>query len=69
VILYQSDTDNLIIERKCVAEELYRITVSYGQKVIKTWTEYTSGDPIRDNREHARMARQWIIDNRWNGNV
>lgn len=67
MILYMSDTDNLIIERKCATEDLYRITVSYGQTVIESWTEWFSGDPDRDNRDHARMARQWIMDNRWNG--
>jgi hypothetical protein len=69
MILYQSNTDNLWIERKCATEDLYRFHVRYGQKEIATWTEYTSGDPIRDNRDHARIARQWIIDNRWNGNA
>ena len=67
MILYMSNTDNLIIERKCATEDLYRITVRYGQKEIASWTEWFSGDPERDNRDHARIARQWVIDNRWNG--
>lgn len=69
MILYQSNTDNLIIERKCATEELYRFTARYGEKVIKSWTEYTCGIPEQDNRNHTRMAREWIIKNRWNGNV
>ena len=69
MILYASNTDNLMITRRVVAEEMYRITVAYGQKVIKEWTEFSCGIPEKDNRDHARMARQWIIDNRWNGNV
>lgn len=69
MILYQSNTDNLWIERKCATEDLYRITVRYGQKEIATWTEWFSGDCERDNRAHVRMAREWVIKNVWKVNA
>lgn len=58
MILYQSDTDNLIIESRG-----YVVECRYGQRVIDRYL--STLDPISD----VRKARQWVIANRWNGNV
>jgi hypothetical protein len=56
MILYQSDTDNLIIERVG-----FRIECRYGRKVIDTMPS------IMSDYADTRLARQWVIINRWNG--
>lgn len=56
MVLYQSNTDNLIIERIG-----YTIQVRHGLKVIDqmpaTMTDYSD----------TRKAREWIIANVWSG--
>ena len=58
VILYASNTDNLIIER---IDPNGSIECRYGRKVIDVLLP--SGNDQRD----TRIARLWVINNRWNG--
>lgn len=56
MLLYQSQFDNLIIERKGST-----IEVRYGRKVIDTIRSFGN------DRIDARLARNWVIKNRWKG--
>lgn len=58
MLLYQSQFDNLIIERVNGA-----IEVRYGRKVIDTIPSWGN------DRIDTRLARNWVIKNRWNGNA
>lgn len=65
MILYQSNTDNLIIEREYSLSEGREIVhARYGMSEFLAWWESTG-----DDKKDTRIARQWVIDNRWNGNV
>ena len=56
MLLYQSSFDNLIIERIGAT-----IEVRYGRKVIDTIPSWGN------DRIDTRLARGWVILNRWNG--
>ena len=56
MMLYLSDTDNLIIERSNG-----RIECRYGTRVIDIL------EPSGNDQRDTRIARDWIIEHRWNG--
>ena len=65
MILYQSNTDNLIIEREfSLAEGRDIVHARYGQSEFLAWWESTG-----DDRMDTRIAREWIVANRWTGRV
>jgi len=65
MILYASNTDNLIIEREySLSEGRDMVHARYGYSEILGVWESTGND-----QKDTRIARQWIIDNRWNGIV
>lgn len=65
MVLYQSQFDNLIIEREWyMPEGINLITARYGMSEPLAVWESSGNDQI-----DTRIARQWIIDNRWNGNI
>jgi hypothetical protein len=59
MIAYESNSDNLRVEWNGSAT----YNVFYGQKNVNCFTNYET----KNAKHAARIARQWIIDNRWNG--
>lgn len=60
MIAYESNTDNLRIEWN----ESATFNVYYGQQNVECFTRYGAegNAPLA-----VRYAREWIIENRWNG--
>ena len=61
-IVYESNTDNLRIEWN--TKNTY--SVFFGQKEIDQFYSYV---PRPNMRDAVRIARRWVIANRWNGSI
>jgi hypothetical protein len=62
MIVYESNTDNLRIEWN----ESATFNVYFGRQNVECFTHYGAEG---NARLATRYAREWIIDNRWNGSL